>query len=354
MTIHSLQTNVTSKERTAPLSKTIVITGSAGFAASHLVDHLIANTDWKIIGLDSFRHRGDSLRIPHEPRYQIHYLDLNSPISPRLIDQIGEIDYIVNMASDSHVNRSISDPVPFVQNNVNVALHTLEYARIVKPKKFIQISTDEVYGPAPLGTDFKEWSEMLPSNPYSASKAAQEMIAISYWRSYGVPVLITNTMNIFGERQDAEKFIPLAIRKMLQKQKLTIHGSESHPGMRHYIHARNHADALLFILQEIHPTYFDESDYERQFPHRFNIVGEIEVNNFELAAFIAKSVSETHGSVYFDYQFLNFDEARPGHDLRYSLSGEKLALAGWKAPKTFHDSLRKTVQWYLKNPSWLK
>lgn len=332
--------------------KTILITGSAGFAASHLVDHVLANTDWRVVGIDSFRHRGDTLRLPDEKRYEIHFHDLNAPISSRLADQIGDVDYIVNMASESHVNRSISHPIPFVQNNINVALHMLEYAKIAKPKKFIQISTDEVYGPAPGKMEFSEWSEMLPSNPYSASKAAQEMLAISYWRTYGVPLIITNTMNIFGERQDSEKFIPLAISTILEEDILTIHGSKEKPGCRHYIHARNHADALLFILREFNPILFQENfalSNRRQFPSRFNIVGELEVDNFELAQFIADELGDT-----LRYEFLGFDQTRPGHDLRYALSGKLLSELGWHAPKTFHESLRRTIQWYLKNPHWLK
>ena len=172
--------------------KRILITGSAGFIGTHTVEHFIANTDWEIIGIDSFRHRGDSLRVNQDPtRYKIYTHDLTTPISDRLIRKIGDIDYIINMASESHVDRSITDPVDFCENNIKLALTMLEYAREAKPKIFIQISTDEVYGAALNGMNHKEWSTILPSNPYSASKAAQEALAISYWRTYGVPIVIT-------------------------------------------------------------------------------------------------------------------------------------------------------------------
>src|SRR5690348_10820866 len=129
--------------------KRILVTGSAGFAGHHFVEHIIKNTDWEIVGVDSFRHRGCSRRVEHLPqdRYKIITHDLSSPISSKTAHKIGKIDYIVNFASESHVDRSIEDPVPFVENNVKLALNVLEFARAAKPEKFIQISTDEVFGP---------------------------------------------------------------------------------------------------------------------------------------------------------------------------------------------------------------
>ena len=130
-----------------------------------------------------------------------------------MISRIGHVDYLVAMASESHVDRSIADPVPFVRNNVDVMLNTLELAREIKPQVVLHVSTDEIYGPVRPGEPpHPEWDPVIPSNPYSASKAAQEAIGISYWRSYGVPVVITNLMNVYGERQ-LEKFIPSLIRQ---------------------------------------------------------------------------------------------------------------------------------------------
>jgi dTDP-D-glucose 4,6-dehydratase len=175
----------------------LLLTGSAGFMGCHFVEHILKNTDWDIVGIDSFEHKGDSERVIKDPRYKIYCADLNAPISYRLADKIGDVDYIVNMASDSHVERSITDPVPFVRNNVNLALNVLEYARTQKSlKKFIQISTDEVFGAALEGHNHSEWEHHLPSNPYSASKSCQEQLCISYWRCYGVPVIITNCFSM--------------------------------------------------------------------------------------------------------------------------------------------------------------
>lgn len=331
----------------------VLLTGSAGFIGSHIVEHLLENTDWDIVGLDSFRHRGDPARVHpglDYRRYSVVCADLGAPLG-RLEAQIGEIDYIINCASESHVDRSITDPVPFVQNNVNLTLNMLEYARRVKPKVFIQISTDEVYGPA-VEEDHAEWSTILPSNPYSASKAAQEAIAISYWRTYGVPVVITNTMNNFGERQDAEKFVPLCISKIVRGETVQIHtGPDGEPGSRFYLHARNHADALLFLLQNCDvPGVSDCAMWPNSDrPWRFNIVGDVEMDNLSLARMIAKFVGRN-----LDYELVDFHSSRPGHDPRYALDGTKLAVFGWRAPVVFEDSLRKTVEWTLEHEEWLE
>ena len=330
--------------------KTIVITGSAGFIGTHLVEHIIENTDWNVVGIDSFRHRGDSQRVFQDPkRYKVLTHDLSTPLSKRLIDKIGHVDYIVNMASESHVDRSITDPVNFILNNVNVAINMLEYARVAKPKMFIQISTDEVYGPALHDVRHAEWATILPSNPYSGSKAAQEAIAISYWRTFSVPVVITNTMNNIGEYQDCEKFVPMIINKINSGGTVTIHGKEGDIGSRFYLHAKNKVDAVLFILKNTEPTmYFDNID-EIIIPDKYNIVGDVEINNLELAQMISDIMGKE-----LKYVLEDFHSSRPGHDRRYALDGSKLASMGWVSPVPFHESLKKTVEWTLENPEWLK
>lgn len=333
----------------------ILITGSAGFVGSHLVEHLLKNTDWEIVGLDSFKHRGDSVRVcdigweEFIERYRVYCCDLNAPISERLEHQIGEVDYIINMASESHVDRSITDPVSFVQNNINLVLNVLEFARHQKNlKKFIQISTDEVYGAALEGHNHAEWEPHLPSNPYSASKSAQEQIAVSYWRTFGVPLIITNTMNMIGERQDKEKFLPMLIIKIQKGDEVTIHGNKDYIGKRYYLHARNHADALLYILNNVDPIMYKDDITKITRPERFNIVGEKELNNLELANMVADLLGKP-----LHYKLLDFHSARPGHDRRYALDGTKLANIGWKAPYSLEASLEKTIEWTLSHKEWL-
>jgi dTDP-glucose 4,6-dehydratase len=332
--------------------KRILITGGAGFVGHHVIEHFIRNTDWQIVTLDSFRNKGDSLRLRHlikEPRLTVHTHDLKAPLSERLIEVIGNIDYVINIASDSHVDRSILDPVPFVENNVALMLNVLEYCRRAKPAALIQCSTDEVFGPAPDGTRHKEWYPILPSNPYAASKAAQNALAISYWRTYDVPLIITHCMNMIGERQDKEKFIPMLIAKISKGEKVQIHGSENYIGKRFYLHSRNLADAWLYLLRERTPVLYRDGNTDVQMPDAYNIVGDVELDNLTLASFVAKYIGRP-----LSYELLDFHSARPGHDRRYALDGSKIAKLGWKAPVPFELSLKKTINWTMNNPEWMK
>jgi dTDP-glucose 4,6-dehydratase len=252
------------------------------------------------------------------------------------------------MASESHVDRSISSPVPFVENNVGIGLSMLEYARVVKPKVFVQVSTDEVYGPMIGFKRHEEWDRLIPSNPYSASKAAQEMLAISYWRTYKLPVVITNTVNNFGERQDVEKFIPTVIKHILEGLPVPIHGKRGNIGSRFWLHARNHADAIMFILKNLVPTLYS-GDEKSLVPDRYNITSDDELNNLDLAKMIA-----AHLKKKLKYRLIDFHTSRPGHDMKYGISGNLLRKRGWKQPVTFEASLFKTIDWTIEHPEWLK
>jgi dTDP-glucose 4,6-dehydratase len=329
----------------------ILLTGMAGFVGSHVAEHILKLTDWHIAGLVSFQHKGCPLRI-HDDNYdrnrvKLIYHDLRAPITDRVREAIGPVDVVLNVAADSHVDRSITEPRDCISNNVDLMLTMLEYARQVKPRVFLQVSTDEVYGPAAKGHNHMEWEAHLPSNPYSASKAAQEDICFSYWRTYGVPLVLTNTMNIFGERQDPEKFVPLVISKVLNGETVQIHGQDGQPGSRFYLHARNQADALCYLVRSFKwggPPTYPESDR----PARFHVVGEQEIDNLALAQLIAGYIGKP-----LKYEIVNFHALRPGHDLRYALDGRQIAALGWKAPVAFKDSLCRTIDWALQHPEWL-
>lgn len=324
----------------------VLITGAGGFCGHHFIDHYLINTDWDIIGIDSWRHKGVPERIADSKHYQrnpnrvsILTHDLSAPFSKVAIDRLQGVDYIINLASLSHVDTSIETPVPFIQNNVNLILNVLELAKEIKPKKFIQFSTDEVYGPMIDGVPHPEWDPMIPSNPYSASKAAQEDIAISYWRTYGVPLMITNTMNIIGERQDGEKFLPKIVKNVLEDRTLTIHAQGKTPGSRFYLHARNAADAIMFILNNVNPAVYPVSNV----PERINVVGKTELNNLELAQMVAEIIGKT-----LKYELVDVQGIRPGHDLRYGLDGTKLESLGYDFPELFEDTLRSTITWMIQ------
>jgi len=328
-------------------SSHVLIPGACGFIGSHLVEHILANTDWNITVLDALTYAGDPARLYEagkfdRSRVRIFWHDLNAPIMDTLARRIGNVDFIVNMASNSHIDASIADPVPFVRNNVNIALHMLEYARQLKLRAFVQISTDEVYGSVEPGQVFPEWSTINPSNPYSASKAAMMSIAIAYWRTYGVPLVIVEPMNNFGERQDREKFVPKCIRSIAAGEEVFLHGTPDNIGSRYYLHARNTSDAILFLLHRPVSCY-PKSDR----PDRYNIVGDRRVDNLEMATRISGIIG-----LPLRYRFDHSPRSRPGHDLHYGLDGSKLSVLGWKPPVDFESSLERTVKWMMENPHW--
>jgi dTDP-glucose 4,6-dehydratase len=332
-----------------------LLTGAGGFIGHHVLEHLLVNTDWEIMVTDSFRHKGKTDRIyqvlgvhPGQAhRVDVITHDLIAPFSPQAAHRIDKLDFIIAMASESHVDRSITDPVPFIQNNVNVMLNTLELARELKPTVVLIVSTDEVYGPvSPGNKPCAEWDAILPSNPYSASKAAQEAIAVSYWRTYGVPVVLTNLTNIFGERQDKEKFLPIVINKVLAGETLGIHGTEKNMGSRYYLHARNAASAWLFLLMMVTPPAFPSASR----PARYNIAPLTPVSNLSFAQEIAGVLGKP-----LKYEFTGFNiKTRPGHDPHYGLDPDKLTMLGWKPPVDFHESLERTVRWTRDHPEWLR
>jgi dTDP-glucose 4,6-dehydratase len=250
-----------------------------------------------------------------------------------------DIDYILHIGAETHVDRSIENPEPFVMTNVVGTMRILDYARTLNNlKKMVYFSTDEVFGPAMNETNYKEWDRYNSTNPYSASKAGGEELCLAYANTYKLPIIITHCMNAFGERQHPEKYIPSTIKKILNDEVVFIHSdsTKTKAGSRFYIHCRNIASAILFLLEK------------SQNRDKYNIVGEKEVDNFDMAEFIARIVDKP-----LKYEFIDFHSSRPGHDLRYSLCGEKMQQLGWHIPKTFEESLEKTIKWYLNNQKWL-
>jgi len=339
--------------------KRVLLTGAGGAIGAHMISHIMHNTDWQVVGIDSFRpeHKGYFDRItrvcrnhPDWPaRITVMTHDLCAPITDRQLKQIGRIDYVINLASRSDVQNSIEDPLPFIRNNTELMLTMLDYAVRAKPEVFLHFSTDEVYGPAPKDSKgHKEWATSLPSNPYSASKAAQEDYAIAWWRCYGVPLIITNTMNNFGEMQAPSKY-PAMIQKNIQTGQVTkVHtNAEGESGTRYYLHSRNAADAVLFILKNVKPVMHAAGEMDR--PVRLNIVGDKQVSNEDMVHIMSELM-------YMPAKFekVNFHDHNPGHDMHYGLDGTKLAELGWKAPLSFEESLKNTIDWQRRNPDWMQ
>lgn len=337
--------------------KVCLLTGAGGSIGIHTLSQLMKNTDWDVVAIDSFRHRGWCDRLathlkthPQDvPRVKVITHDLVAPFSELTKKKIGKVEYIINMASLSDVEASIQEPVPFVQNNVSLVLHMLEFAREVKPQVFIQISTDEVYGPTTGKNDgYKEWDPKVSSNPYAASKSCQEELAIAWWRAYGVPVIITNTMNNYAEMQSSAKF-PVMIQKALMKgEEITIHGNEKGEiGSRSYIHSQSFSNALIYIINNLPPYLHEHGKVDK--PDRYHIAGEVQLDNLELA----KKIADLMGKEL-KYKIVNFHSARPGHDPHYGLDDSKLRNLGWNNPVPFDESLKNVIDWQMANPEWIQ
>jgi dTDP-glucose 4,6-dehydratase len=333
--------------------KNVLLTGGSGSIGIHVIGDIMHNTDWNVVVLDSFRHKGykDRLRQAYKdhpdwkPRIKEFQHDLTCPIPPSMEAAIGKIDYIYHLAAISDVFFSIENPVYTIQNNVNSTLVMLEYARKIKPEQFVYFSTDEVYGPVLKGGAHKEWDPHKPSNAYAASKAASEDICYSYWRAYGVPLIITNTMNNFGEMQSASKF-PVIVQKKVEKgEVVTIHGNEKEEGTRFYIHSRNVSHALRHI-SEIGVKHHEVGKIDE--PHKYHIVGDECLSNLDMA----KTIAELMGKEL-KHEMVDFHKDNPAHDIHYGLEDNKLRASGWKQPLTFKESMKNTIEWQSQNREWI-
>lgn len=321
----------------------ILITGGAGFIGHHLVAALLEEADWDITLIDRLDCSGNlnrlaDVRAAKNPRVRFVFHDLRAPLNDQLCAQIGEHDYIVHMAAATHVDRSIEDPMSFVQDNVVATCNILNFARKVGCHQFLQFSTDEVFGPAPRGIAYSENDRYNSGNPYAATKAGAEELAVAFANTYGVPVTITHTMNVIGERQHPEKFVPMCIAKIAAGQSVVIHADKTRTvaGSRFYIHARDVADAVMTLLSS-HAL------------GKFNLVGEREMDNLELAQLIAAEIGEP-----LKYELVDFHSSRPGHDLRYALDGRKMrTLFSWEPRHRIEARVAEIVRWTLAHPEWL-
>jgi dTDP-glucose 4,6-dehydratase len=337
--------------------KRILITGGAGFIAHHLIGQVLKRTDWEIVTVDRLDYSGNLNRLadllqdysPSEKkRVRTIYHDLKAEFNPMLLADIGKVDIVAHLAAGSHVDRSIERPMEFVMDNVVGTCNVLEMARKQDNlERFLYFSTDEVFGPAPEGIKYDEYDRYNSTNPYSASKAGGEELAVAFQNTYKMPIYITHTMNVFGQRQHPEKFIPMTIRNVRDGGTVTIHSDETKtiPGSRHYIHAEDVADATLFLLENKY-TLDMNNNTGIKCP-KFNICGATELNNLELAQMIAAAQDKK-----LNYEFMDFHSSRPGHDLRYALSGERMKKMGWE-PQPVQERIKEVVHWTLENRRWL-
>ena len=327
----------------------VLLTGGAGFIGHHMIEHFLRRTNWTIVILDRLDISGNLNRL-HEvvkeyPKDTLYnrlkwvYHDFKAPINEKIAELIGGLDGILHIGASTHVDRSITHPLEFVYDNVVGTANMLEFMRNYAVNAWmVYFSTDEVFGPAIGNVKYREWDRYDSANPYAATKAGGEELCLAYANTYKLDICISHCMNVFGERQHAEKFIPLVIRKVMNGELVTIHAdpTRTKAGSRFYIHARNVADAIQFII---------EKGKARE---KYNIVGSKEVDNLTLAKMIAEVVGKP-----LKFDLVDFHSSRPGHDLRYALDGARLAAMGWTPPVDFEKSLTKTVEWTMKHKYWL-
>lgn len=324
----------------------VLVTGMAGFIGSHMAEGLLRDTDWDVVAIDRLDETSTLLRLGETDAYRQHrkrvtmlWHNLRAPINDTVASAIGPVDYIIHLAASTHVDRSISQPMEFVADNVVGTGHVLEFARRIDDlKMFVQFSTDEVFGAAAPGVAFKEDDRYRSGNPYAATKAGAEELAMAYNNTYRLPVVVVHAMNNFGERQHVEKFVPLVCRRVLQGEQVLIHTDPTgtHAAVRGWLHARNTWSAVHHLLQH------------GAAGQKYNLGGEREVDCLTMAKTIAEILDHR-----LDYEMVDYHSSRPGHDLRYALDSSKLRAMGFAYPRTFDESLAKTVRWYAAHPRWL-
>lgn len=323
--------------------KHILITGAAGFIGHHVVQAMLERTDWHITIIDRLDTSGNLNRLAEvgaakNSRVRFVFHDLRAAINDQLAHQLGVFDSIVHLAAATHVDRSIDCPMEFVLDNVVATCNLADFARKSGCGRFLHFSTDEVFGPAPPGTAYSEDARYNSGNPYAATKAGAEELIVSYHNTYGLPAIITHTMNVIGYRQHPEKMVPGTIARARDGETVTIHADKTRTkaGSRFYIDAREVADAVLFLLAQ------------GRAGEKYNIVGEREMDNLQLAHLIAEAQGRP-----LHYEMVDFHSSRPGHDLRYALDGSKLRQMGWSPRQSIEESLFDIVQWSLTNDHWL-
>ena len=330
--------------------RNILITGGAGFIGSHLVEHFVESyPHYRIVILDKLTYAGNPANIESiTARPNVTFIE-GDITDAALVDSVfskHNIDGVIHLAAESHVDRSISAPLIFAHNNIIGTITLLEAARKAwrgeyEGKRFHHISTDEVYGALPLdGGRFTEETRYDPHSPYSASKASSDHFVRAYHDTYGMPTVITNCSNNYGERQYPEKLIPLFIYNIVNRRKLPVYGTGSN--VRDWLYVKDHARAIDAVF------------HRAKSGQTYNIGGSNEWTNIDLVRELIRMVDSEMGNPEgHSNELITYVEDRAGHDLRYAIDSAKIEREiGWRAETPFAEGLRATVRWYLDNREW--
>jgi len=313
---------------------TMLVTGGAGFIGSNFIRHMLAeHPDIPIVNLDVLTYAGnpESRRdVADNPNYTFVQGDICDPAAVAAVFSRHKIETVVHFAAESHVDRSIADGAAFVRTNVLGTFTLLDCALKHGVRRFIHVSTDEVYGSTPSGS-FRETDNLNPSSPYSSSKAGSDLLARSFFITHGLPVIVTRCTNNYGPYQFPEKLIPLFATNLLEGKKVPVYGTGKN--IRDWLYVLDHCRAIDFVLQHGEPGEI------------YNIGGGAEKTNLE----ITEQILELFGK---DGSMIEHVPARKGHDFRYSLDFGKLRALGWEPAYSFDDALAATVLWYAENEWW--
>ena len=311
----------------------IVVTGGCGFIGSNFIRYILNEyPDYEILNVDKLTYAGnlDNLKdIENNRNYRFVKKDI---CDKDLIEYIEGYDIILNFAAESHVDRSIQHPENFLKTDIFGTFNLLEIARTLGLKKFIQISTDEVYGSIEKGS-FDENSPLNPSNPYSASKAGADLLTLSYFKTYKLPVNIIRSTNNYGPYQYPEKFIPLFITNAMKNKKLPLYGDGKN--VRDWLFVLDNCKGIDIVL------------HKGKEGEIYNISGGNEKENIQVAKKIIEYLEK-------EENLIEFVKDRPGHDRRYSIISDKIRKLGWKPETSFEEGLKITIKWYKENENWWK
>lgn len=314
----------------------LLVTGGAGFIGSNFIRIAIKTGNYSIVNIDKLTYAGnlENLKdIENNEIYKFYYGDITDYSFLRELYHKEKFDVIINFAAETHVDRSIQNSYPFIHTNVVGTQVLLELAREAKISRFIQISTDEVYGSLPEIGKFIEESPLKPNSPYSASKASADLLVRAYNKTYNVPAIITRCSNNYGPYQFPEKLIPLVILNALQQKDIPVYGDGKN--VRDWIYVEDHCKAILSILEK----GVDGEIY--------NIGANCEKQNIDIVRLILKILG-------LDDSLIKFVEDRPAHDKRYAIDSSKInTQLGWYPEVPFDEGIKKTIQWYKDNQSWV-
>ncbi len=315
----------------------IIVTGGAGFIGSCFVRHILNSyPDYKVINLDALTYAGNIENL-NDVKNNRNYTFVHGNIcDKKLVRELvnSGIDAIVNFAAESHVDRSITEPEIFIETNVQGTLNLLQAAKEAKIQRFLQVSTDEVYGTLGKTGYFYETTPIAPNSPYSASKASADLLVRAYYETYKMPVLNTRCSNNYGPYQYPEKLIPFFISKLLKGEKVPVYGDGLN--VRDWLYVYDHCRAIDVVL------------HKGRVGEIYNIGGHNEKTNMEITRLILQAMGKDDSSI-------EYVKDRLGHDRRYAISNDKIqSELNWKPSLTFEEGIKITIDWYLNNPDWIK